>query len=201
MPKSAKAIEGRAPRSGAALEILVFSLGSDPATGRNESYGIDVFKVREVMRAPAIVRTPDTRAPIAGMISLRGALVPVIDLALCAGLPAGSRDSIMILTEYSGRAQGYLVEAVDSILRLDAACVQIPPGSSTRGARELVTAIATLGDGRMIMLPDLEKVLAERTDRHVVEARENSSILQRVGARPALCADDSAGSPRGAAAR
>jgi two-component system, chemotaxis family, chemotaxis protein CheV len=136
----------------ARLEILLFTLGADPATGRNETYGIDVFRVREVLRAPAITRTPDTRLPVTGMISLRGALVPVIDLAKCAGLPQRDRDPVMILTESDGRTQGLLVEAVDSILRID--------------------AVAALDDGRLILMIGVENVLAHGTAGRAAEIRD-----------------------------
>ncbi len=158
----------------ARLEILLFTLGADPATGRNETYGIDVFTVREVLRAPAVTRTPDTRLPVAGMISLRGALVPVIDLAKCAGLPERDRNPVMILTESGGRTQGLLVEAVDSILRIDAAAAQAPPDVLARGARGLVTAVAALDDGRLIMMIGVENVLAHSTAGRAVEIRDAS---------------------------
>ncbi|MBP6500275.1 MAG: chemotaxis protein CheW, partial [Thauera sp.] len=62
------------------LEILLFTLGVDARTGRRETFGINVFKVREVMRTPAITAAPDMPDAVQGMVSLRGALVPVVDL-------------------------------------------------------------------------------------------------------------------------
>ena len=63
------------------LEILMFTLGVDKRSGRRETYGINVFKVREVMRIPSITKAPDMPESVEGMVSLRGSLVPVIDLA------------------------------------------------------------------------------------------------------------------------
>lgn len=57
------------------LEILLFFLGVDQRTGRRETYGINVFKVREVMRTPKITAAPDMPSSVEGMVSLRGALV------------------------------------------------------------------------------------------------------------------------------
>jgi len=62
------------------LEILMFTLGRDTRTERQEIFGINVFKVREVMRIPAITRAPEMPAAVEGMVSLRGVLVPVINL-------------------------------------------------------------------------------------------------------------------------
>ena len=67
------------------LEILMFTLGVDNRSGRRETYGINVFKVREVMRVPEITQSPDMPNAVEGMVSLRGVLVPVIDLAKYVG--------------------------------------------------------------------------------------------------------------------
>lgn len=146
------------------LEILLFTLGADARTGRRETYGINVFKVREVMRTPPITAAPDMPPAVKGMVSLRGVLVPVVDLAEYAGVQPDSPRDIMIVTEYNGHTQGFLVEAVDTILRLDWAQMRVPPAmlmSSQLGG--LVTAITELADGRLVMMLDVERVLAETT--------------------------------------
>lgn len=143
------------------LEILLFSLGMDNRTGRKESFGINVFKVREVMRTPPITAAPEMQGGVEGMVSLRGQLVPVVDLAKYCGIdPEGKRD-IMIVTEYNGHTQGFLVEGVDTILRLDWAQMRVPPEMMTTKLGGLVTAVTELEDGRLIMMLDVEKVLAE----------------------------------------
>ncbi|MBI5784013.1 MAG: chemotaxis protein CheV [Rhodocyclales bacterium] len=146
------------------LEILLFTLGTDARTGRHETFGINVFKVREVMRTPAITSAPDMPSAVKGMVSLRGILVPVVDLAEYAGVDPESPRDIMIVTEYNGHTQGFLVEAVDTILRLDWAQMRVPPSmltSSKLGG--LVTAITELADGRLVMMLDVERVLSETT--------------------------------------
>ena len=109
------------------LEILLFTLGLDKRTGRRENFGINVFKVREVMRTPEITRAPDMPPAVEGMVSLRGALVPVVDLAKYAGVDTDTPREIMIVTEYNGHTQGFLVEGVDTILRLDWSSMRVPP--------------------------------------------------------------------------
>ena len=145
------------------LEILLFSLGLDQRTGRRESFGINVFKVREVMRTPAITTAPDMPQAVEGMVSLRGALVPVIDLAKYSGVQTESKRDIMIVTEYNGHTQGFLVEAVDTILRLDWSVMRVPPEMLVAELGGLVTAITELQDGRLVMMMDVEKVLSETT--------------------------------------
>ncbi len=145
------------------LEILMFSLGLDAVTGRREIFGINVFKIREVMRTPAITRAPEMPDTVEGMVSLRGKLVPIIDLAKYAGIGNSIRPEIMVVTEYNGLTQGFLVEAVDTILRLDWAAMRVPPQMLSAKMGGLVTAVTELADGRLIMMLDVEKILAETT--------------------------------------
>jgi two-component system chemotaxis response regulator CheV len=146
------------------LEILLFSLGTDDRTGRCETFGINVFKVREVMRTPAITSAPDMPSSVKGMVSLRGALVPVVDLAEYVGMTSTNAREIMIVTEYNGHTQGFLVDSVDTILRLDWAQMRVPPEMLTAKMGGLVTAVTELEDNRLVMLLDVEKVLAETTN-------------------------------------
>ncbi len=143
------------------LEILMFSLGKDMRTEREETFGINVFKVREVMRIPPITRAPEMPPAVEGMVSLRGALVPVIDLAKYIGLVTDGAPEIMIVTEYNGHTQGFLVRAVDNILRLDWSAMRVPPAMLVAEMGGLVTAITELKDKRLVMMIDVEKVLAE----------------------------------------
>lgn len=145
------------------LEILLFTLGIDARSGRHETFGINVFKVREVMRTPPITVAPDMPSAVKGMVSLRGVLVPVVDLAEYAGVQPESPRDIMIVTEYNGRTQGFLVEAVDTILRLDWSQMRVPPEMLTSHMGGLVTAVTELQDGRLVMMLDVERVLSETT--------------------------------------
>jgi two-component system, chemotaxis family, chemotaxis protein CheV len=145
------------------LEILLFTLGMDPRTGRRETFGINVFKVREVMRTPPITAAPEMPASVEGMVSLRGVLVPVVDLAKYAGMGTESPREIMIVTEYNGHTQGFLVEAVDTILRLDWSQMRVPPEMLTANLGGLVTAVTELPGPKLVMLLDVEKVLSETT--------------------------------------
>ncbi|GLT23602.1 MULTISPECIES: chemotaxis protein [Zoogloea] len=145
------------------LEILLFTLGLDSRTGRRETFGINVFKVREVMRTPPITAAPEMPSSVEGMVSLRGVLVPVVDLAKYAGMGIDTPRDIMIVTEYNGHTQGFLVEAVDTILRLDWSQMRVPPDMLTANLGGLVTAVTELPGPKLVMLLDVEKVLSETT--------------------------------------
>lgn len=162
MSQLLKNVEARAKLAGTnKLEILLFTLGHDSRSGRKETYGINVFKVREVLRVPPITRAPDMPTSVEGMVSLRGALVPVIDLAKLVGIQHDNPLSIMIVTEYNGHTQGFLVEAVDTILRLDWSAMRVPPEMLINETGGMVTSITELNDGRLVMMMDVEKILSE----------------------------------------
>ena len=139
------------------LEILLFTLGVDARTGRRETFGINVFKVREVMRTPAITAAPDMPDAVQGMVSLRGALVPVVDLGAYVGVGADARREIMIVTEYNGHTQGFqLLLASRHVIHLESQVAQtlgLGPGRARRrtGKREQLD-LRSIGQGQ-VQLP------------------------------------------------
>lgn len=192
MSELLKNIDARTKLAGTnKLEILLFTLGTDRRTGRRETFGINVFKVREVMRVPEITCAPEMPPAVEGMVSLRGTLVPVVDLVKFTGIETDSRPEIMIVTEYNGRTQGFLVEAVDTILRLDWSSIKVPPEMFAGHMGGLITAVTELADGRLVMLMDVEKVLAdtlESEDDFLYAAVEPLNMPDRT----VFFADDSA---------
>ena len=128
------------------MELLLFSLGT------NETFGINVFKVREVSPTPPITLTPNMPAGVEGVISLRGSIIPVITLASfikLEGAPAGIGET-MIVTEFSRHTQGFLVDSVDRIIRVDWDKVK-PPENMLAGQDGMITAITELDDGRLVL--------------------------------------------------
>jgi two-component system chemotaxis response regulator CheV len=172
------------------LEVLAFTLGRDTRTGRTEVFGINVFKVREVMRTPQITRAPDMPRAVVGMVSLRGQLVPVIDLAQHAEIPVEGSGKVLIVTEYNSHTQGFLVADVEKILRVEWSAMKIPPQMLTTHLGSLVTAVSELKDGRLIMMMDVERILAETAGYDDDKAYVNIRPLSRAG-RTVVYADDS----------
>ena len=138
------------------MELLLFSLGT------HETFGINVFKVREVSPTPPITLTPNMPAGVEGVISLRGSIIPVITLAhfiKLEGAPQGIGET-MIVTEFSRHTQGFLVDSVDRIIRVDWDRVK-PPENMLAGQDGMITAITELDDGRLVSILDVERVLVE----------------------------------------
>jgi len=162
MSELLNAVDERTKLAGAnRLEVLLFSLGNDQQTGREEVYAINVFKVREVMHLPEITHAPDVPPCVEGMVSLRGSMVAVINLAKFCGVTPEREPGILIVTEYNRQTQGLLVDSVDNILRLDWTDVKVPPPMMAHRMGGLITAVTELGEGRIAMILDVEKVLAE----------------------------------------
>ena len=150
------AIDARTKLAGSnKMEILLFSLGS------NEIFGINVFKVREVTNTPSITKTPNVPRGVEGFISLRGNIIPVISLAsfINLGEQVDTTNQTLIVTEFSRHTQGFLVHAVDRIIRVDWDKVK-PPQDMLAGNEGLITAITELPDGRLVSILDVEQLLA-----------------------------------------
>ena len=151
------AVDGRTKLAGSnKMELLLFSLGT------HETFGINVFKVREVSPTPPITLTPNMPVGVEGVISLRGSIIPVISLAHFIKLedaPKGVGET-MIVTEFSRHTQGFLVQDVDRIIRVDWDKVK-PPENMLAGQDGMITAITELDDGRLISILDVERVLVD----------------------------------------
>ena len=145
------------------MEILLFSLGT------NELFGINVFKVREVSKTPTITRTPNMPAGVEGLISLRGNVIPVLQLAEAMQLADRpmQRGGSMMVTEYSKRTLGFLVHAVDRIIRVEWDKVRAPE-AVTGGAAGYITAITELPDGKLVSIVDVESILAHTFGEAIV---------------------------------
>lgn len=162
MSDLSKHIDARTRLAGAnKLEVLTFSLGVDARSGREETFGINVFKVREVIKTPEITAAPSMPAAVKGMVSLRGQLIPVVDLGEYVGVEGNNSKEVLILTEYNGKAQGFLVHAVDTILRISWSDMRVPPQMIAGNLRGLVTSVTELPENKLVMMLDVERVLSE----------------------------------------
>lgn len=180
------------------MEVLLFSLGT------RETFGINVFKVREVGRTPHITRTPNMPAGVEGLISLRGNVVPVLSLAAFLDLdnrPPGLGKA-MIVAEFSRRTLGFLVDEVDRIIRVDWERVKAPE-SMVASNQGLITAVIELDNGHLVSIIDVEQILANAfgeavivevapmrgsgnvffADDSVVARRQISEVLDQLGIR------------------
>jgi len=157
-----KSVDERTKLAGAnRLEVLLFSLGYDRRTEREEVFGLNVFKIREVIQVPEITHAPDMPPGVEGMVSLRGSMIPVINLAHFCQMDVAEPPTKLIVTEFNKSTQGLLVASVEQILRMEWNDIKVPPPMMANRLGGLVTAVTELKDGRIVMVLDVEKVLAE----------------------------------------
>jgi len=149
------------------MEILLFSLGSQ------EMFGINVFKVKEVCRAMKITRTPNMPHGVDGIVSLRGHIIPVLNLASFLGFDGAiaSEQRTMMVAEYSRHILGFLVHHVEHIIRVDWDKVRATEGMLSNNAN-LITAITELPDGKLVSILDVEQILATAFGEAVVGSVE-----------------------------
>lgn len=178
------AVDARTKLAGSnKMEILLFSLGT------KETFGINVFKVREVTRTPPITRTPNMPSGVEGVISLRGNIIPVISLGKfinISGAEACNSETMMV-TEYSRRTQGFLVQDVDRIVRVDWDKVKSPE-TVLSGHEGLITAITELPDGKLVSILDVEQILVSAFGE---EAIPDLEVVQAARDRTVFFVDDS----------
>ncbi len=137
------------------MELLLFSLGTA------ETFGINVFKVREITRTPNITRAPNLPAGVEGVVSLRGSIIPVIALGKLIGLEGATcSNATMMVTEFSRHVQAFLIDRVDRIARVEWERVRAPD-SMLVGRGSSITAVTELPNGKLASVLDVEHVLEQ----------------------------------------
>ena len=136
------------------LELLLFRLDGP------QLYGINVFKVREVLQCPKLTMMPKSHPVVCGVASIRGATIPILDLAMATGSGALQDQSspFVIITEYNTKTQGFLVRSVERIVNMNWEDIHPPPKGA--GRDHYLTAVTRL-DEQLVEIIDVEKVLAE----------------------------------------
>lgn len=144
------------------FEMLLFRLGVVKAGGQSELYGINVFKIREIVAMPEITEMAGASKHMLGMVNLRGQIIPVIDLPAVIGVTPETGLNIMLVTEFARTTQAFAVESVEDIVRLEWGQV-LPAERGAQGGK--VTSIARLdGDvngSRLAQVLDVESILGD----------------------------------------
>ena len=175
------------------LELLLFRLGHDPVLDRTELFGINVFKVREIIPMPAITAVAGSPPHMMGMVDLRGQILPVIDLPAVAGCKPRTGLNILLITEYARTTQAFAVESVEDIVRLDWQQVLSAEGNAASG---MVTSIARLsGENKdqLAQVLDVETILRQVMPSNGLDV-DPARIGPKVALKPGtviLAADDS----------
>ena len=162
------------------LELLLFRLEG------KQIYGVNVFKVREVIQCPKLTAMPKLKPSVKGVAHIRGQAIPVLDLSAAMGhQPISNLDTaFVIVTEYNNQVLGYLVHKVERIINTNWEEIHPPPRGA--GKDNYLTAVTDL-NGELVEILDVEKILAEvapsneAVDQKLVdEVRESQSEAHHI---------------------
>ncbi len=172
------------------LEILMFKLEDSNDSDLTELFGINVFKVRELVEAPELTITPNRTEFLAGYASIRGKAIPVIDMPKYCGIKSSCAPKILAITEFNRSTQAFLMHDVAGIERLDWNDIQAPPDIISAEHGNMLTAMTILEDGRMLLIVDVEKVLVDVLGSNIDEL-EKDDEEHGLDGRLVFFADDS----------
>lgn len=170
------------------LELLLFHLDG------KQLFGINVFKVQEVIQCPPLTQIPDSHRVVRGVANMRGRTVTVMDLAKAIGGRGveNPEENFVIVTEYNQYVQGFLVGGVDRIINMNWEEILPPPKGI--GDENYLTAVCKV-EGGLVEIIDVEKILAEvigweeEVSQEFIEEAEQTDDKER---KPVvLVADDS----------
>ena len=136
-------------------ELITFGIAS-------QRFGIDIMTVREIRAWSPVTRLPRVPDYVAGVVNLRGAVLPVIDLAARLGwtsTEATPRNPIIVI-EYEGQMRGLIVHDVADIVSIEAGTLQQPDAMGQETITHFLEGIAPLGDD-MVMVLDLARLMAD----------------------------------------
>lgn len=169
------------------LELLLFKLNG------MQRYGINVFKVKEVLQCPRLTSLPNLAREVRGIAHIRGETISVIDLSLATGgrMIDDLENRFIIITEYNRSIQGFLVDSVERIINLNWEQIMPPPEGS--GKTNYLTAVTEVDNG-MVGILDVEKILMEvapPTDEMTDEILEEAKAIVEGTSKKIMIADDS----------
>lgn len=168
------------------LELLMFRLGS------RQRFGINVFKVREVIQCPPLTHVPQSHRVVRGVANIRGLTITVMDLAAAVGLPViqNPLENWVIVTEYNRAVQGFLVSGVDRIININWNEIKPPPKGM--GRQNYLTAVTEV-DQELVEVIDVEQVMSDimKIDVDVSSRLTSEFVSQSSRQHHALVVDDS----------
>ncbi len=168
------------------LELLLFKLIGP------QRFGINVFKVREVLQCPHLTSLPNQDPFIKGVAHIRGQTISVIDLSKATGgrdIPL-NENCFIIIAEYNRSVQGFLVAGVERITTLSWQDIMPPPEGA--GKSSYLTAVTEI-DNEMVSILDVEKILNEISpvSTELSEEVADATVGESIGERVIMIADDS----------
>jgi len=148
------------------LQVVGFRIG-------NETFGVRIGSVREIVRVPEITAVPSAPETIEGVINLRGKIIPVMDLRKRFGqteIQPDKKNRILVV-ELENKLVGLIVNAASEVLRIAPSEIEAPGNLFAEGESGYVTGVGKL-KGRLIILLDIAKLLHRPEFKRFEEAAE-----------------------------
>lgn len=168
------------------LELLLFRLNG------KQIYGINVFKVKEVLQCPKLFMLPHRDPIVVGVAHIRGGTVTIMDLSMAIGRrPLDDIENcFVIMTEYNGKTQGFLVGGVERIVNTNWEDIHPPPKGA--GGKNFLTAVTEF-ENQLVEIIDVELVLDRiaPAKSEVSEGIITEEVTSKASAKHVLIVDDS----------
>lgn len=150
-----KSGEGAVSGKDQLIQLVSFMLSS-------EEYGVEVLKVREIIRMPSITKMPNTPHYVEGIINLRGKVIPIISMRKRFGLCESEYDShtrIMVM-DVAGGLTGFVVDAVSEVIRIHSSEIQPPPTMVSGNIdQEFITGVFNHAE-RLLIIMDVDRMFS-----------------------------------------
>lgn len=139
------------------IQLVSFMLAS-------EEYGVEVLKVREIIRMPTITKMPNVPQHVEGIINLRGKVIPIISMRRRFGLMESEDNSQtrIIIMDVAGSLTGFIVDAVSEVIRIHSSEIQPPPSMVLSGGvgQEFITGVFNHAD-RLLIIMDIDRMFTD----------------------------------------
>jgi purine-binding chemotaxis protein CheW len=148
------------------LQVVGFRIG-------NETFGVRIGSVREIVRVPEITSVPSAPDNVEGVINLRGKIIPVMDLRKRFGhveIRPDKKNRILVV-ELNNKLVGLIVNAASEVLKIPPSEIEAPGTVFAEGESSYVTGVGKL-KGRLIILLDVSKLLHQQEVKRLEEAAE-----------------------------
>lgn len=146
----------------------------------DEEFGIEIYKVKEIIRIPSITKIPQIPDHVKGVINLRGSIIPIIDLAARFGMvhKDASENSRIVVLEIGDLTAGVIVDSVNEVLNIPGENIEPAPDILVSGiAGKYVQGVGKVDD-RLLILLDIDRIFKD-------EQKLQLSLVENAGAVPA----------------
>jgi len=154
------------------LQVVGFRIG-------NETFGVRIGSVREIVRVPEITAVPSAPETVEGVINLRGKIIPVMDLRKRFGQSDVKPDkkNRILVVELENKLVGLIVNAASEVLKISPSEIEAPGNLFAEGESGYVTGVGKLKD-RLIILLDISKLLHRPEFKKLEEAAETVASVR-----------------------